>query len=1039
MAGYRSSGILTVLSTLFLLVQCAVPATTAEPELDFYHYYTKDGLPHNYIYSIHQDSRGFIWVGTRNGLGRFDGYKFVTYDPESSRYGPVPAYVTRILEDEDSTLWLLTPDNSIFYFRPATEHFFYLNNKNTLVWPGHDEYAWILFGTNLYRISRDLLLSHSALYRNPEPGKLRLIFRDKGNRLWIYDAFDENDLKKLAGRALTVFHLPVPDPGTFYVNDLNVDDEENVWISTFNNGLIRVFPDGTISFYNTFPGSTGRLTINHVYTVFDHSPERLWIGTMNGLCILNKKTNTIVKVLKDPGNPESLSDNVVTAFCRDRSETVWIGTRFGLNRLLQRKFRHFSHLNNRNSLINNNVHAFNETRDHRIWIATSSGLDLFNKEKGSFVHYPVVENRPGALHASPISLGKDGKGDLVIGTWRGGLVILDVKTKRFREYKHRPGDPASILNNNVFSICRDHQGRLWIGTWAETGEEGGLELFDPVKGSFRHYKYLPGDKGSISGNRISCILEDPDHRLWIGTYHGLNLLTNEEKGLFRHYLHDAADSSPLSNDRVTSLYMDRQGTLWIGTKHGLNRMDPVREGFSVITTKEGLPSNSIKAIEEDLHGNLWISTNKGMAEIIRDSVDQNIVRIKKFDVEDGLQDEEFLERSSLRCSDGTMLFGGTNGFNLFVPDRIVDNPIPPVCLITGLRIFQKPVYPHEKVLGRIILTKPVTETQEITLHHKHNVFTIEFTGLHYEYPEKNKYAYMLENFDKTWQYTDATRREATYTNLDGGKYIFKVKAANSDGVWSEKPVELVINIIPPFTRTIAFKFLIFSLIVLVVFLYFEARLLITRRQKKLLQMQVAVRTKEIQRQKDEILQQKEKIEHQAHEIRRMNELLKKHNIKLSEQLKGLSEARIMQKLLDYNEFKKFFPDRDACYKLLAEVKWGKGFTCRKCGSTKYSVDEPFVRRCKVCNYKESVTAGTIFHHLRFPIEKALYILVITSTGRNINISQLSKTLDLRMKTCWAFHNKVKKYMEQRRKKYRRKRGSWMDLLLLEEKRDTPNK
>ncbi len=1025
--------------TLFFLFLCAVPATTAEPELDFYHYYTKDGLPHNYIYSIHQDSRGFIWVGTRNGLGRFDGYKFITYDPESSRYGPVPAYITRILEDEDSTLWLLTPDQNIFYFRPDTERFYYVNDKNTLVYPDHSGNVWILFGTDLCRISKDLLLAHTSSYQHPEPGKLRMICRDKTNRLWIYNGFDENDLRKVAGQGVTVFRIPVPDAGTFYVNDLYIDPEENIWISTFNNGLIRVLPDGTPSFYNTSSTDHGRISINQVYTVFDHSPDELWIGTMNGLCTLNKKTNSIITIPKDPGNPESLSDNVVTAFYRDRSETVWVGTRFGLNRLLQKKFRHFSHKNNKNSLINNNVHAFDETRDHRIWIATSNGLDLFDKERETFTHYPVEENRPGGLHASPISLEEDGKGNLVIGTWRGGLVIFDVKTKRFREYRHRPGDPASIMNNNVFSICRDHRGRLWIGTWAEAGEEGGLELFNPEQGSFRHFKYRPGNKGSISGNRISCILEDPEHRLWVGTYHGLNMLKDIGKGIFLHFLHDPADPASLSNDRVTSLYMDKQGILWIGTKHGLNRKDPGRKGFSVITAKDGLPSGSVKAIEEDLRGNLWISTNKGMAEIIRDSIDHHIVKIKKFDVEDGLQDEEFLERSSLRCHDGTMLFGGTNGFNLFFPGRIKDNPIPPECLITGLRIFQKPVYPREKVLGRIILDKPVIETREITLHHKHNVFTIEFTGLHYEYPEKNKYAYMLENFDRTWQYTDATRREATYTNLDGGTYIFKVKAANSDGVWSRKPAEMVIHIIPPFTQTLAFKLLILLLVILVTFLYFEARLLITRRQKKLLQMQVAVRTKEIQRQKDEILQQKEKIEHQAHEIRRMNELLKKHNIKLSEQLKGLSEARIMQKLLDYNEFKKFFPNKDACYKLLADIKWGKGFTCRKCGSTKYSVDEPFVRRCKVCNYKESVTAGTIFHHLRFPIEKALYILIITSTGRNININQLSKTLDLRMKTCWSFHNKVKKYMEQRRKKYRRKLGSWMDLLLLEEDRNTPDK
>lgn len=401
-------------------------------------------------------------------------------------------------------------------------------------------------------------------------------------------------------------------------------------------------------------------------------------------------------------------------------------------------------------------------------------------------------------------------------------------------------------------------------------------------------------------------------------------------------------------------------------------------------------------------------------------------------MEDGLQDEEFLENSSLTGVDGTMFFGGTNGFNLFHPYKIVDNPIPPICMITGLRIFQKPVFPHQKILGKTILTKPISETREIILNYKHNVFTIEFTGLHFEYPEKNKYAYMLENFDKTWQYTDAHRREATYTNLDGGKYIFKVKAANSDGVWNPVPAELIIHIIPPFTKTLLFKFIILSLIILVVFLYFEARLLITRRQKKLLQMQVAVRTKEIRRQRDEILQQKEQIEQQSLEIRRMNELLKKHNIKLSEELKGISEARVMQKLLDYNEFRKFFPNKDACYKLLANLKWGKGFTCKKCGSTKYSVDEPFVRRCKICNYKESVTAGTIFHHLRFPIEKALYILIITSTGRTINITQLSQTLNLRMKTCWLFHKKVKKYMNERYKKHRRKKESWIDLLLMED-------
>ena len=1024
----------TITISLWIILS-TLPGITA-PELDFYHYFTRNGLPHNYIYSICQDSKGFLWVGTRNGVGRFDGYKFVTYDPESQNHGTVPAYATRIMEDKEQKLWILTPDQSLFYFSPVTDQFHYFKDKYVSVYPDHNENVWILTGYHLYRISRELFLSRSSSFRDPSPGTLKMICREKNDDLWIYDAFDESDLQEFPQNALTRYTLPVPDRNNFYVNQLHPDRQGNVWICTFNNGLIRLRPDGTFSFFTVSSPGPSRISSNHIYAVFERSPDELWIGTMNGLCIFDRRNGRVEQITKDPGDPESLSDNVITSFYRDASETVWVGTRFGLNRLLTRKFRHFYHETSGNSLINDNVHAFFETGRHNIWIATSKGLDLFDKKAGTFRHYPIDENIPQRLQASPIAMTGDGKGNLWIGTWRGGLAFFDTKNNRFRTYIHNAGQPGSLLNNNVFAVYRDKKERLWVGTWAEAGDEGGLERYDPEKDLFHHYKYDPGKKTGISGNRVSCILEDSRNRLWIGTFNGLNLMKDEEKGIFEHFLYTPEDTNSISNNRITVLFEDASGMLWIGTKNGLNTMISPETGFQSYTTADGLPSNSIKSIEEDFRGNLWISTNKGIAEIIRDTVSGKILRIKKFDVEDGLQDEEFLERSSLRCSDGSMLFGGTNGFNLFYPGRIVDNPIPPVCLITGLRIFQKPVTPNEKVLGRIILTQPISETTEITLNHKHNVFTLEFTGLHFEYPEKNKYAYMLENFDKTWQYTDASRREATYTNLDGGTYIFKVKAANSDGVWDPHPVQLVIHIIPPFTKTLFFKFLILSLIILTVFLYFEARLWITRRQKKLLQMQVAVRTKEIRRQRDEILQQKEQIEHQAGEIRRMNELLKKHNIKLTEELKGVSEARVMQKLLDYNEFRKFFPDKDACYKLLADMKWGKGFVCRRCGSTKYSIDEPFARRCKVCNYKESVTAGTIFHHLRFPIEKALYILIITSTGRNINISQLSKTLDLRMKTCWSFHNKVKRYMEERRKKYRRKKESWTDLLITEEKRSS---
>jgi hypothetical protein len=401
--------------------------------------------------------------------------------------------------------------------------------------------------------------------------------------------------------------------------------------------------------------------------------------------------------------------------------------------------------------------------------------------------------------------------------------------------------------------------------------------------------------------------------------------------------------------------------------------------------------------------------------------------IKEYDVDDGLQSKEFVARAALRSGSGHIYFGGVNGFNEFHPDEIKDDLHAPRVVITGLQLFNRSVSIGERINGDTILTRAVSETDEIVLSHRNNVFSFDFAALHFVAPEQNKYSYILEGFEKNWNYTDAGQK-ATYTNLDHGKYMFRVKASNNDGIWCSEPTSLSVIIKPPYWQTWWFKLLVIVFVLALTLMFIELRLHSIKAQRDILEKKVQERTAQIVNQKDQ-------IETQATKIREMNKVLRAHNIELKDNLHHLSEARVMQKLISFDEFKSIYPDEAACIKFLEELKWSDGFHCKKCGHHEFSKDEEtLMRRCKRCNYKESVTTSTIFHRLRFPITKAFYILILTSTGRDINISQLSKTISLRMKTCWEFHNRVKDIMKTR-KRFKNPKEGWKELILIPMKKE----
>ena len=453
-------------------------------------------------------------------------------------------------------------------------------------------------------------------------------------------------------------------------------------------------------------------------------------------------------------------------------------------------------------------------------------------------------------------------------------------------------------------------------------------------------------------------------------------------------------------------------------------------------------------ILEDDSGNLWVSTSNGVFKFIFSSVEEDVemaqstgeisvisssllndpdrLYLKEYDVDDGLQSSEFVARAALKARCGEMYLGGVNGFNVFHPDSIRDNMHPPKVVITGLQLFNRPVSIGEVINGDTILNHAISETEEVVLSHKNNVFSFDFAALHFVSPEQNKYAYMMEGFEDNWNFTDPGQK-ASYTNLDHGKYVFRVKASNNDGIWCSEPTSLNVIIKPPFWKTWVFKISFILIVLALTLATIEFRIHAVKKQRDLLEQKVIRRTAQISEQKDQ-------IESQASKIREMNRVLSKHNIELKDNLHDLSEARVMQKLISLDEFNSIYPDEAACIQFLEELKWSDGFHCKKCGHHEFSKDEEtLMRRCKRCNYKESVTTSTIFHRLRFPITKAFYILILTSTGRDINISQLSKTISLRMKTCWEFHSKVKSLM-QTRKRFKNPKEGWKELILLPKKK-----
>lgn len=893
----------SVLVTVLLLV-ISVNLYADQNSIKFKHISVDNGLSQNFVTCIFQDSKGFMWFGTQDGLNRFDGYDFTIYyhDPQDLN-SLSNNNIQSIFEDKNKNLWVGT-QNGLNKLDRGTDRFtrIILKPENSLI-KGHlikciqdDEKGQIFIGTNagLYRFDPEKQV-FTHFQHDPDDSKsliddaVEVLYKDKIGNLWIgttrgLDRFDED------AELFTHFIYDKKNPQNMSVVDIYEDREGSLWIAinkavgpVLVERLFQFKPEEDTVIPIEFQKSLQEgLKFRYFSEICEDYLGRLWIGSLSsGIYVVDRKNNQLIHSVYDPKDKNSLSGGQITCLFQDRSGGMWIGTngrgvdtwnpaaqKFGL-------YRHDP--NNPEGLRVTSIRAIYEDRDKFLWIGGYGGLDRLNRDSGQITHFKNDPNNTNSMSETNVRVIYEDPDYPQRILWLGGetrgMWRFDRLKKTFKRYDYSLDGSRGLGGNLVFSFLKDQSGYLWIGTI------GGLNRFDPTNEEFVFFQHDPDDPKSLNSDHVNTIYLDKEGNFWIGTFGGGLNLFEKETNTFTHFTYDPQNPKTLSSDNVLSIYEDAEGILWIGTNGGgLNRFNRDLGTFERFTTAQGLPNNVIYRILGDEKGNLWLSTNNGLCRF--DPQDKST---RNYDVSDGLQSLEFNLGAGYKSESGELFFGGINGVNAFYPGDIVDNPFEPQVVLTDFLLFNKSVPVGKDGDGLSILTKSILETEVIRLRYKENTISFEYAGLHYAAPEKNEYAYFLEGLEEEWNYV-GKRRFSTYSNLSPGSYTFHAKASNNDGVWNEKGISVDIIITPPFWATLWFRTIVIVLIISFILLVFKVKThKIKQRSREMEEINV-----ELNKQISERLLAEEKIKEYSEDLEKKVE---KRTEELNQAFKMSEESR----------------------------------------------------------------------------------------------------------------------------------------------------
>lgn len=801
-----SQKILFAILFCLFLISISVRVLGQEYPLAFKSYLVKDGLSSNTVNCTLKDRFGLLWIGTDDGLNRFDGTNFKVYrwSHMLSERKLIRSSINALYENSAGDLWIGTNGDGLYIYNRSSEsidNFKFQGKKYITSVKSIEEDVFNKLWIGCYRglfiadpNSKKLIAEkkYVDIMRFFENRNVLYVYKDRKHKMWIgtdHGIFVYNQDLKLT------HHYQHADSNSNslahnYVMVIQEDGLGRLWVGT-KGGLSLLISEQEINFKNFKNLPSGQtISSNRIYTLSPDGKNHLWIGTNKGLDIMNMATYKVKSFKPDERNPNSLTSRSISSILIDKSGIVWLGTyQGGLNKYDEnlslfnlKEFNNFDPYGLRSPMVTSFAEYAN-----KVFVGTDGGgLHLFDPSTNLLTHIALSGTRNVNQDVSIMTMEMGSDKRLWIGTYADGIFVYDPKTKSSRQYIKGIGD-SFLSDQDIYCIKQDRKGNIWVGT-----NEGGVNVIHAKTGrvsKFMNYKNSPANQKEVSSNCIRSIEEDRNGNIWIGTFGAGISVFNPQTRLFTFYNRERGN---IPSNYILSIKEDKIGNIWVGTSgNGLAYLKSGTKKFITFSDQNGLSNGMVYKILIDSLGKFWFSTSNGL-----NCYDPIKRSFKDYTYHSGLQNGSFILGSGICLSSGEVYFGGQKGFNHFNPAQFRVNKNIPSIIFTDLIIDNQSVAPSDDgaIQESLLLAK------NIKIRYKQN-FSIAFEAINFTVPEENVYEYRLEGFDHKW-IRAAKEHKAYYTNLDPGKYTFRVRAGNNDGIWNKQGKSIRIIVVPPFYRTI---------------------------------------------------------------------------------------------------------------------------------------------------------------------------------------------------------------------------------------------